>query len=99
MKAIPETFDGKGEVSGYVFERVDSNEKALIYKRTDTISGAVSYEVFKRKTYNGGTAIIGGVEVTYSPKERYPKSKDFGVWAWCFGNEELALNKFRAISK
>ena len=30
-------------------------------------------------------------------KEIYPKTKDFGIWAWCTTNEQKAIQRFEAI--
>ena len=31
-------------------------------------------------------------------KEMYPKSKDFGIWAWTYKNIENALEKFKILN-
>jgi len=59
-----------------------------LYRSTDTVawykedSLGIS-EIFLIKHHEGGTAIMGGVEVVYEPGISYPRDNAFGTWAWC----------------
>lgn len=94
---LPYQFDGKGEVKGFKFERINFSEHAFMYKRVDNDMNT-HYEVFKRKL---APICIDFENRIYSDiyfKEVYPKSKDFGVWAWCFTDIDKARDKFKELS-
>lgn len=95
---IPLQFEGKGEVRGFKFERINFSDHAFMYKRIDN-EGNIAYEVFKRKLT---PVCIDFENRSYSDtefKEIYPKAKSFGVWAWCFNNAEKATRKFQSITE
>lgn len=66
MKQLDKKFTGKGEVSGFNFEQIESNGFAYIYKVT---SDTVYYEVFEHR------------ENTMFDCVSYPKANAFGIWA------------------
>ena len=84
-------FTGKGEVKGFNFQQVYKNEKGYVYKVHSQESEY--FEAFLRKS----TALCINFEKReYSQtefKEIYPKSKDFGVWAWTTGSLQDGINK------
>jgi hypothetical protein len=90
MIELEKQFIGTGDVKGHVFTQVENN-KGFIYKVE--YDDTEHYEVFLRKT----TPICLDFEKKiYSEtefKERYPKSKDFGVWAWCCKNIKNAYKR------
>lgn len=77
---------GSGEVSGVFFTCTWENKDFLVYKRSD-----YGYEVFKRKLaplcIDFQNRVYSGSEF----KEVYPKSKDFGVWAWLTSTLDRAI--------
>ena len=89
-------FTGSGEVEGMAFESFYISLNAYMYKVTD--DGNERFEVFERRKT---PVCIDFEKRIYSEtefKEIYPKSRDFGVWAWTFSDKEKALNKFMEIS-
>ena len=99
IQQLPEQFTGIGEVKGFQFERVFSNELAYIYKVTSHANSKPYFEVFKRKH----TPIcLDFKKRLYSDtefKEIYPKANAFGAWAWttfsigkAFGYVQTKLN-------
>ena len=81
LKELEKDFIGIGEVKGDKFEQVKSSKFGYIYRRIFK-DGGECYEVFKRKINNQFNTIS------------YPKSKSFGVWAWCCSSYESALKRF-----
>jgi hypothetical protein len=95
MKVIdlPPSFVGTGEVKGSTFTRVFDGHKRKIYEVLAPEAQLPHYEVFDVKT----TAIcLDFANRIYSEDEVkvvYPKSADFGSWAWTYNNLESALKK------
>lgn len=85
MKELPLTFEGKGEMKGYVFTQLIKGEKAYIYRAYHQEEDIEHYEVFERK------------ENAYFQCISYPKSHHFGQWAWCILTKEKALEKYNLI--
>lgn len=97
MKLLENEFEGKGEVSGTRFKQLQKTDKAFFYQLTHVETGQNRFEVFKKKESKGGLAIIACLEVRYEQKQIYPKSNNFGKWAWCFYDYEKAAAKFNEI--
>ena len=97
MKLLEKTFEGKGEMAGFNFNQIAWGGFAMIYEVTDNETSEKHYEVFERREQQASEAVIAGAKVTYEHREMYPKSKDFGVWAWCVKDKEMAFNKFLQI--
>ena len=87
MKELREEFEGRGEVRGYHFKQLMSNERAFLYEVTNTEFNTTHYEVFERRENKQYNCVS------------YPKSSSFGQWAWCVIIYEDAVNKFNLISK
>lgn len=92
MKELDTEIDGKGDLAGYRLLLVAKTDLGFVYKTTDEF-GIVSYEVFERKEQKAQDIIMGGEKVHYDAKVVYPKTSDFGHWAWCFHKEEDALKR------
>lgn len=86
LKELPLEFVGTGEVKGDKFEQIKISEFGYIYKRIFN-DGGECYEVFKRR--------INGQFNTIS----YPKSKSFGVWAWCCDSYDRAVKRFDSFNE
>ena len=90
-------FVGIGSKRGMIFNQISSTARAYLYEIND--NGAIHYEAFKRRK----TALCINFEKReYSKtefKDVYPKDNDFGVWAWCYKNNEMAKDKFNKLSK
>ncbi|MGV0920471.1 hypothetical protein ACTS94_08820 [Empedobacter falsenii] len=85
VKLLPHQFRGTGEVKGYSFTKIDESEKAFIYEKVST-TGKKSYEVFEKRVNRRFLS------------QRYPKSHDFGVWAWECSSFDSAFKKFNELS-
>ena len=88
-------FDGTGEVKDFVFTQVYKSDKAYIY---EVNTGTKHYEVFKRKHSPICLDFDNRIYSTTEFKETYPKSKDFGIWAWTYKNLDNALEKFQILN-
>lgn len=83
MKQLEKEFIGIGEVKGFKFKQLLSSENGYLYEVT--IEQTKHYEVFKHKVNNKFNCVS------------YPKSKSFGIWAWCITDYNKALNKFNSL--
>ena len=79
-------FVGNKEVNNDTFTQVFKNNEFYIYKR-----GKYLFEVFERKTVPLCVNFANRIYSETERKEVYPKTKDFGVWAWCCGTIENAM--------
>ena len=77
---LENTFKGTGEVKGFVFTKEYENEKGYVYK-VDTGENQ-HFEAFYRKETPICIDFENRVYSETELKEVYPKSNDFGVWAW-----------------
>lgn len=93
IQVLKEKFEGSGEVKGMHFERMLSNKIAYLYKIED-IGGFIHYEVFRRKTSPICLDFENRIYSETDYKEKYPKSRDFGEWAWTYQTYDKALTKF-----
>lgn len=84
LKNLPDSFDGTGEVKGYLFKKLEESECAFIYEKI--IGNRTTYEVFKKKINRRFNSVS------------YPKANDFGNWAWDCPNYERALLKFNELN-
>lgn len=91
IERLDAKFIGKGEVRGFCFEKAYENKRGYIYK-VET-NNSTHYEVFYKKL----TAICLDFEKRiYSEtdkKECYPKSRDFGRWAWTVRTIESGIER------
>lgn len=89
IQELPITFEGKGEVKGFSFSQIKQRDNMYIYKVTS--EEEVHYELFERNLvhkfdFETKTQLD-------DMKVKYPKSGDFGVWAWTFANYQDALDR------
>lgn len=96
MKELPIEFIGTGDVKDDVFKLINKSPKAYIYTRKNF--DIISYEVFQRKEAKETTATLNGTSVHFEAKVKYPRSEDFGVWAWYYDKYDDAVNKFVELS-
>lgn len=78
---MKEQFVGRGEVKGYLFNRITGNPRAFVYEVIGY--GQKWYEVFLAKVSQHG--------------EVYPGSKSFGIWAWSYFTRDRALLKLSEL--
>ena len=95
IKLLEYNIIGTGDVSGFKFAKIASSQRAYVYECDDC--GLRYYEVFlRRKTplcINFDKRLYSETEF----KEIYPKTRDFGNWAWTFKTQEEAMTKFKKI--
>jgi hypothetical protein len=94
-KELEETLEGIGETKGFVFTRVDRSNSAYLYK-VDT-GASVHYEVFERRNTPICIDFEQRIYSETDTKETYPKSNDFGVWAWSTNSRLRARTIFEGI--
>lgn len=87
MKELKTEFIGIGEVRGFQFKQLRANGYAYLYEVLNPEEKVPHYEVFER------------VENEIFNCVSYPKSKSFGVWAWCVKDYNKACLKFDEITK
>ena len=87
MKELKEEFIGIGEVRGFFFKQIFNNGYAYLYEITNPEANSKHYEVFER------------VENEVFDCVSYPKSKAFGVWAWCIHDYDKARKKFEELTE
>lgn len=96
--------------NGYEYTQIDRNAKAAIYEQkvekeiNGNVGEIVGYEVFKiivGKAYSlvqkhGNKK---GEVYNYPAAEKFPGNEDFGKWAWSFTTKNMAMAKFKELSK
>jgi hypothetical protein len=90
FRALPPTYSH----SEMTFEQVDRTDKAAIYKASGE---SAVWEVFKIKVLPPKTIRPNGVEKQIPEREKVPGDEDFGLWAWSYINEELAMKRYESI--
>jgi hypothetical protein len=98
MKELELQFIGTGEVKNVKFTQVTKSDFAYIYL-LEFENGFCSYEVFERKTVKICLDFEGRIYSDTDLKVQYPKSNDFGIWAWCFLDKLKAEKKYNEIIK
>jgi hypothetical protein len=97
MKELELLFEGTGEVKNVTFKQLDKSDKGYFYELTDKEDNSKRWEVFHHREQKEADVVFDGVSSHYEAKVRYPKSTNFGDWAWCFTNYDLALTKFCSL--
>ena len=77
---IENQFVGTGEVKGFIFTKVFENERGYVYEVNTGESK--HFEAFYKKETPICIDFEKRIYSEIDKKEVYPKSKDFGVWAW-----------------
>ena len=94
---LPEVFEGRGDMSGIKFVKDKESELAVIYRCYG--EEYMFYEVFKKKLV---PILISFEERLYSEtdlKYTYPKTENFGEWAFTYNDYNKAINKFNELSE
>ena len=94
MKELELKFTGKGEVKDFNFTQLRKSDKAYLYVVES--EGSIHYEVFSKKTdflYD-----FENKQRLSDKYVRYPKSYDFGIWAWTFMDLNKSLDKYHEIN-
>ena len=87
---------GVGEVKETVFTQVYENEKGYIYQASSS-EGTPYFDVFKKKLVPKCIDFEKRIYSETEFKESYPKSGDFGVWAWTVERLEQGINKLNQL--
>jgi hypothetical protein len=96
IKKLPENFEGKGEVKGFEFRQVKRSEKTLLYEVYS--ANFKHFEVFAIKTTPVCLDFENRVYSETDFKEIYPKSKDFGSWAFTTRKLLRAVDLFESLN-
>ena len=92
IQQLEKQFTGIGEVSKFQFKQLESSKLAYIYEVST--QGTKHYEVFLNKTTEVCIDFDKKIYSKTDLKVRYPKSRDFGTWAWTYKSLEKAMEKF-----
>lgn len=96
MKELPLEFIGTGDVKDDIFKLIAVSPTAYIYTRKNF--DTITYEVFQRKEAKEADVVMNGVNVHFEAKVKYPRSEDFGVWAWYYDKYDDAIDKFNYLT-
>lgn len=91
LTKLPNSFKGKGEVSGFSFNMEYENEKGYVFRVNS--GDSLHYETFYKKQV---PICIDFKKRIYSEtdfKETYPKSNSFGEWAWTVASLEKGIER------
>ena len=80
IEKLPQNFEGRGDTKGYTFEKKHETEKGYVFKVIG--DHTPHYEAFLKKTTAARLDFQNRAYSETDFKEVYPKTKDFGVWAW-----------------
>jgi hypothetical protein len=94
---LDEQFNGIGEVRGFLFLQRNSSNKAYLYEVMES-DDSIHFEVFIKKTVPLCIDFVNRVYSDTELKECYPKSNDFGNWAWTFKDYQMVIIKFNSLS-
>lgn len=78
--------------SGMTLKQLERTDKAAIYKSVEGV-----YEVFKIKIAKASVLKANGKETTVPARERVPGHSNFGDFAWSYGCEKLAFERYNSI--
>lgn len=95
VEKLPQMFEGKGEVKGYNFLQIDSNENGYLYKVYNEYEQ--HFEVIKKIS---SPVCINFEKRIYSEtefKETYPKANSFGISGWTYNNLIKASEKLQSL--
>jgi len=86
---LPNRIKGKGDVKGSLFTKVFENENGYVY----SVDNGNHFEAFYRKETPICIDFENRIYSETDKKEVYPKSKDFGVWAWSVESLEKGIDR------
>ncbi len=96
IKELEDSFEGTGDVKGWKFTKLASVEHGFMYERSCPDIGTY-FEVFAVKVVPICLDFENRIYSETDFKQVYPKTNDFGKWAWCFGNYEDAIVKLNSL--
>jgi len=83
IKELPVSFQGVGEVRGFLFTQKESSPHGYIYQVYDPDINLTWYEAFERKVNTRFNCVS------------YPKSNAFGDWAFTYKTYDRAQEKLK----
>lgn len=92
---LKDEFIGTGEVKGFLFKKIASTEYGFIYEVSS--DNVIHYEIFERKLIPICIDFENRIYSETDFKVMYPKSKDFGVWAFTRGTLKHANEKLKEL--
>ena len=95
-KKLEKNFIGIGDVKGFKFTQIKASTTAYLYE-VNHGGGVIYFDVFKRKTTPVCIDFKKRVYSETEQKEIYPKTKDFGIWAWNSKSYFEAIERFIKI--
>ena len=98
MKELELHFKGQGEVGGFEFTQLKSSDKGYLYEVFCPDISKIHYEVFRKKIAKESHTVIGGVEVHFPERVKYPTSNNMGDWAWTYRDYNGAIAKFEEVN-
>lgn len=95
MKKLRKHFIGTGEVSGFIFNQIADLDNAYIYSVSYTPEKIDHYEVFRKQIIKEETVVIDNKVIHFRETERYPRSSQFGLWAWSCKDLVAAIDTYK----
>ena len=90
-------FKGRGEASDYWLKQLHASNSAFIYEKRSEV-GDLHFESFRRKIQLESDVVMQGIKVHRDEKVIYPKSLDFGDWAYCTRDYLKAIAYFEGFN-
>jgi len=91
---LQKEFEGRGSQRGWRFVEVKREGNAAVYEKRDVETQRVVYEVIEVQMSERSVRVIGGVEVEFKAKERFPSDEEFGRYGWTYGSMSDAEERF-----
>lgn len=97
MRKLRKHFIGTGEVAGFIFNQIADLDNAYIYSvsYSSTPDKIDHYEVFKKQIIKETTVVIDNKVIHFRETERYPRSSQFGLWAWSCKDLVAAIDTYK----
>lgn len=96
INKLPDKFIGTGEVNGFNFTKIKSSDTGFLYQ-ISTDDNYTHYEIFERKLSPICLDFENRIYSNTEFKEVYPKTKDFGDWAWTTKDFDRAIEIFDGL--
>jgi hypothetical protein len=96
-KELEQSFVGTGEVQKFVFNQLEKSDNAYMYSVSDGRN--TYYEVFKKRSNPICVDFEKKIYSDTDTKDTYPKSNNFGVWAWSYMSRKRAMDKFNSLNE
>lgn len=90
-----DVFMGRGSQRGWEFRLVSREGDIAIYEKRD--GSSVVYEVIRVRRSKGMVGVIGGKDVEFKAKERYPSDEGFGTDGFSYGSLGDAMVRYNSL--